>query len=81
MATVTEHADGAADLERPYENLPNWFDGPVTLWVIVDGTGQLFPFGSQRAAADLLERWEERLASKGPYRLIECVERPRENDR
>lgn len=55
-------------------NVPNWYDGPVTMWAIVDRHGHPFAFDSERAAAEVLERWEQRLSKFGPYRMIKLVE-------
>lgn len=63
------------DIDTP---LPNWFEGPITLWGIVDRHGTVYVFGSERARFDLLERWEKTLKQFAPYRAIELVERPRE---
>lgn len=58
--------------------LPNWYDGPITIWAIVDGKGEVFVFGSRYARNVMLERWEETLKQFAPYRAIELVQKPRE---
>lgn len=60
------------------EPLPNWFDGPITLYGIVDRHGQVFVFGSERARGDMLDRFEKTLDKFAPYRAITLVETARE---
>jgi hypothetical protein len=58
----------------PAVDVPNWYDGPVTMWAIVDRHGHPFAFDSERVASETLERWEKRLENFGPYRMIKLVE-------
>lgn len=53
---------------------PNWYDGPMEVWAIVDRSGHAFGFGSQRFASELLDRWETKLKQFAPYRLVRFVE-------
>lgn len=55
-------------------NVPNWYDGPMTFFAVVDGHGHAFGFGSERFACELMERWEKTLPQFAPYRLIKLVE-------
>jgi hypothetical protein len=65
MVTATEYST------------PNWYDGPITMWAIVDRSGKPFAFDSERVAVETLDRWEERIPKFGPYRLIKLVEQDR----
>jgi hypothetical protein len=59
-------------------DVPNYFDGPITMWAIVDRHGTPFACDTQVKAVELMERWEKTLAKFGPYRIIRLVEQ-REN--
>jgi hypothetical protein len=63
-----------ASVAQRRADVPNWYDGPITMWVIVDGSGKPFAFDNQRVASETLDRWEQRLPEFGPYRLITLVE-------
>ena len=60
------------------ESLPNWFDGPLTIWGLVDRHGIVFVFGSKRGRSDMLERWEREMKQFAPYRVFTLVEQPPE---
>jgi hypothetical protein len=59
-------------------DVPNWYDGPIEMWAIVDRHGHPFAFDNERVACAVLERWEKTLPKLGPYRIIKLVE-PREH--
>jgi hypothetical protein len=59
---------------RTTDDVPNWYDGPITMWAIVDRFGRPFAFDSERIANETLERWERTLKKFGPHRIIKLVE-------
>jgi hypothetical protein len=66
----------AAEAKRA--DVPNWYDGPITMWAVVDRHGQPFAFDNERTAHEILARWEENSLRKfGPYRIIKLVEQDR----
>jgi hypothetical protein len=53
---------------------PNYFDGPMTFYAVVDKTGHASGFGSEAFARELMERWEKTLTKFAPFRIIKLVE-------
>jgi hypothetical protein len=63
-----------ASTAQTKDDVPNWYDGPITMWAIVDRHGTPFTFNNERVASEMLTAWEDRLAKFGPYRLVKLVE-------
>jgi hypothetical protein len=63
-----------ARAEQTKDDVPNWYDGPITMWAIVDRHGTPFVFDTERKAVETMERWEATLKNFAPYRIITLVE-------
>lgn len=55
-------------------DVPNWYDGPITMWAIVDRHGTPIACDTEAKAGELMERWETKLPQFAPYRIIKLVE-------
>lgn len=56
------------------DDVPNWYDGPIHMWAIVDRHGTPFACDTERKAVETMERWEGTLRQFAPYRIIKLVE-------
>lgn len=63
-----------ATAARSMEHEPNWYDGPMTFYAVVDRHGFASGFGTEAFALALMERWETSLPKFAPFRLIKLVE-------